>query len=75
MTLALEPMAVALVIPAAPFEEVPMKVLLFSPMFDNPLCQPKNELNAPLVLFAPESLPKKELKFPLVFDIPELRPK
>ena len=37
VTLALEPMAVALVIVAAAFARAPIKVLLLSPVFDNPL--------------------------------------
>ena len=73
-TEALKPIAVALVMFAAPFAEAPMKLLLLSTVFDAPLFAPIKVLLPPLLFERPESLPKNELRSPPVFEMPELRP-
>src|SRR5262245_27111426 len=69
------PIAVALVMPAAPFELEPIKVLLFSVVFDPPAPFPTNVLLAPVVLEKPALAPKKELSLPVVLENPVLFPK
>ena len=53
-------MAVALLIPAAPFELAPMKVLLLAEAFEVPELYPTKVLLEPVVLFKPANFPKKE---------------
>ena len=59
-------MAVAFVIPAAPFEKAPRKVLLFSVVFESPADDPKKEFLMPPVLLLPAEPPKNELSPPVV---------
>src|SRR5690349_4669821 len=71
-------MLVALVMPAAPFALLPMKVLLLSLpdwVFDIPLLAPTKVLLLPKTFELPELLPKNELELPRLFEKPERKPK
>jgi hypothetical protein len=74
VTTELAPIAVALVMPAAPFELTPIKVLLFSAVLESPELRPKKLLPVPVVLFRPALVPKNELSLALVLR-PALAPK
>src|SRR2546423_15668769 len=74
VTCARNPMAVASVIPGAPFATVPIKVLLSSKVFDNPLEAPMEILPPPVELLPPAFWPKTELPLPVVRE-PALYPK
>src|SRR5215471_20579434 len=64
VTDALAPIVVAFVIPEAPFDALPMNVLLSSEVLDKPALWPKKELLLPPELFDPASLPKNEFAAP-----------
>jgi hypothetical protein len=64
------PMAVALVIPAAPWDTAPTKLLLSSVVLLTPAKYPTKELLSPVVLLEPASCPMKEFWMPVVLDRP-----
>jgi hypothetical protein len=59
-------MAVALVMPGTPLEKAPIKVLLFSVVFERPAEDPKKEFLMPAVFASPAEPPKKALSPPVV---------
>ena len=66
VTTAPAPTAVALVMPAAPFEFAPTKVLSSSVVFESPALRPTNVLVLPVVFASPAPVPMKELLAPSV---------
>src|SRR5262245_39264930 len=75
LTIALAPIAVALVIPATPFPEVPTMVLLCSTVLKKPADAPIKILLLPVELLNPVARPKNEVFAPVVFARPDFDPK
>src|SRR5689334_22704858 len=75
VTRALEPTAVALVMPATPLVESPRNELKLSVVLLPPVLPPMNALLEPVVLLIPETLPMAVLPSPRVLNWPDPAPK
>src|SRR5215204_2086983 len=75
VTTASAPIAVAFVIPDAPFEKAPMKVLRDSLVLELPASFPKYELLVPVLLNRPAKKPKDAFWEPSLFLSAAKRPK
>src|SRR2546425_5809106 len=69
------PIAVALVMPGAPFAPKPTNVLPVSKVFDAPAIVPTKVFPLPDMLLRPALPPKKALELPKVFPEPASAPK